>query len=49
MPVTDGDPIPLAVQSVCVHGDTAGAVEMARVIRERLAAAGVTVGSFLAR
>jgi 5-oxoprolinase (ATP-hydrolysing) subunit A len=49
MPVTDGDPIPLAVHSVCVHGDTAGAVEMARVIRERLAAAGVTVGSFLAR
>jgi 5-oxoprolinase (ATP-hydrolysing) subunit A len=47
MPVTDGDPIPLAVQSVCVHGDTAGAVEMARVIRERLAAAGVTVAGFL--
>jgi UPF0271 protein len=48
MPVMDGDPIPLAVHSVCVHGDTAGAVEMARVIRERLAEAGVSVGSFLA-
>jgi UPF0271 protein len=48
MPVMDGEPIPLAVQSVCVHGDTAGAVEMARDIRKRLAAAGVTVASFLA-
>lgn len=47
MPVIGGDPIPLAVQSICVHGDTAGAVDMARVIRNRLQGAGVTFASFL--
>ena len=30
MPVVGGDPIPLAAQSICVHGDSPGAVEMAR-------------------
>jgi 5-oxoprolinase (ATP-hydrolysing) subunit A len=47
MPVLGGDPIPLAVQSVCVHGDTAGAVAMARVVRQRLERAGVTIAPFL--
>lgn len=47
MPVEGGDPVPLAVQSVCLHGDTPGAVGMAREIRARLAAAGVTVAPFL--
>jgi UPF0271 protein len=47
MPVMGGDPIPLAVQSVCVHGDSPGAVQMARVVRQRLEAAGVTVAPFL--
>ncbi len=47
MPVLDGDPIPLAVHSVCVHGDTAGAVEMAGVVRRRLERAGVTIAPFL--
>jgi UPF0271 protein len=47
MPVVGGDPIPLAVQSICVHGDSPGAVAMARVVRQRLAAAGVTVAPFL--
>lgn len=47
MPVIGGDPVRLAVQSVCLHGDTPGAVGMAREVRARLAAAGVTVAPFL--
>lgn len=47
MPVIGGDPVRLAVQSVCLHGDTPGAVGMARGLRARLAAAGVTVAPFL--
>lgn len=47
MPVIGGDPIPLAAHSVCVHGDSAGAVAMARTLRARLDAAGVTVAPFL--
>lgn len=47
MPVIEGAPIPLAAQSVCVHGDTAGAVSMAQVIRRRLSAAGIGVAPFL--
>lgn len=48
MPVVDGAPVPLAAQSVCVHGDGPGAVAMARALRDRLTAAGVTVSPFLA-
>lgn len=47
MPVVDGDPIRLAGQSICVHGDSPGAVEMARQIRARLGAAGVQIAAFL--
>lgn len=47
MPVVGGDPIPLAAQSICVHGDSPGAVGMARDIRAGLAAAGVTIAAFL--
>ena len=46
MPVVDGDPIKLSAQSICVHGDSTGAVEMAREIRERLTAHGVQISSF---
>ena len=46
MPVMDGEPIKLAAQSICVHGDSIGAVEMAREIRERLTAHGVQISSF---
>lgn len=48
MPVIDGDPIPLAAQSICVHGDSPGAVDMAREIRARLAAEGVQLTAFIA-
>lgn len=47
MPVIDGDPIPLAAHSICVHGDGPAAVAMAREIRQRLEADGVTVSAFL--
>ncbi|WP_126974735.1 LamB/YcsF family protein [Frigidibacter oleivorans] len=47
MPVADGPPIPLAAHSVCLHGDTPGAVAMARHLRDRLAQAGHRVAPFL--
>jgi UPF0271 protein len=47
MPVLGGDPIALEAHSVCVHGDTPGAVEMARHIRSRLLAAGLGIAPFL--
>lgn len=47
MPVLDGDPIPLAAQSICVHGDSPNAVQMAQLIRERLTAAGIGLAPFL--
>ncbi|MEV4258037.1 LamB/YcsF family protein, partial [Spirillospora sp. NPDC049652] len=33
-------------RSMCVHGDTPGAVELARRVRAALAAAGVRLGPF---
>jgi UPF0271 protein len=47
MPCLDGGTVRLAVASVCVHSDTAGAVAMARDLRARLAAEGLAVGPFL--
>ncbi|WP_299358848.1 5-oxoprolinase subunit PxpA [uncultured Paracoccus sp.] len=49
MPVIGGDPIELAADSICVHSDTPGAVEMARLLRTRLDDTGVTVAPFLDR
>lgn len=47
MPTVDGPAIPLAVQSICVHGDSPGAVAMARHIRATLTAAGIAFAPFL--
>lgn len=47
MPVLDGPPIRLAAQSICVHGDNPGAVQMAQLIRARLTAAGIGLAPFL--
>ena len=47
MPVVGGDPIPLAAQSICVHGDSPEAVAMAAEIRARLTAAGLPPTPFL--
>jgi len=48
MPVIDGDPIALAADSICVHGDGPSAVAMAQAIQARLTKAGVTLQSFCA-
>lgn len=47
MPTVDGAAIPLEAHSICVHGDSAGAVEMARHVRAGLEAAGINVEPFL--
>jgi UPF0271 protein len=42
----DGGKLTMRADSLCVHGDTPGAVELARRIRESLEAAGVTLAPF---
>ncbi|MBD3006804.1 LamB/YcsF family protein [Streptomyces sp. 5-10] len=42
----DGRRIEVDVRSLCVHGDTPGAAELARRVRSELAAAGVRVAAF---
>jgi UPF0271 protein len=42
----DGTPVRVPVESVCVHGDTPGAGELARAVRGALEAAGAVVGPF---
>jgi UPF0271 protein len=42
----DGTVLPCRVESLCVHGDTPGAVELARRVRAGLEAAGVAVAMF---
>ena len=42
----DGSVLHLQADSICVHGDSAGAVDMARRIREELVAGGVTIAPF---
>lgn len=42
-----GARIEVAARSLCLHGDTPGAVELARRVRERLEASGVQVEAFV--
>ena len=42
----DGSTIPITVESICVHGDSPGAVRIATAVRERLLADGVTLRPF---
>ena len=42
----DGRVVPVAVESVCVHGDTPGAVALAQAVREALGSAGVEIAPF---
>jgi UPF0271 protein len=42
----DGVEIPMVAQTVCVHGDTPGAVEMAKLIRKRLEENAIVVAPF---
>ena len=48
MPTVDGGDVELAVDSICIHGDSAHAVAMARHIRSALAARQLTIAPFLA-
>jgi 5-oxoprolinase (ATP-hydrolysing) subunit A len=43
---TDGGQIPISVESVCVHGDSPGAVQIATAVRDQLKAAGIDTRSF---
>jgi 5-oxoprolinase (ATP-hydrolysing) subunit A len=42
----DGTELHLPIRSLCVHGDTPGAVESARAVRAALDAAGLTLQAF---
>lgn len=43
---SDGSVISVDVESVCVHGDSPGAVQIANAVRDRLLAAGVELAAF---
>ncbi len=43
-----GTKVPVKIDSICVHGDTPSAVEMARKLRQRLTAAGVELQPYTA-
>jgi UPF0271 protein len=43
----DGSTIPITVESVCVHGDSPGAVQIAHAVRDRLLADGVELKPFV--
>ncbi len=43
-----GKRLPLAVETVCIHGDSPGAIAMARAVRSALTAAGVNIAPFSA-
>lgn len=43
----DGSEVRLHAESICVHGDSEGAVQMAAAVRHRLSAAGVRIESFM--
>ncbi len=47
MPVIDGPPIKLAAQSICVHGDSPGSVDMAREVLQQLTAHGIQITGFI--
>jgi UPF0271 protein len=46
VPAITGESVPVVAESVCVHGDSPGAVEMARAVRAALTAAGVDLRPF---
>ena len=46
VPSVEGTAVPISADSVCVHGDTPGAVAIARAVRAALEQAGVAVRAF---
>ncbi|KAB7647601.1 LamB/YcsF family protein [Polymorphobacter fuscus] len=49
MPTVGGDPVALAVDSVCIHGDSPHAVAMARHLRAAFVDRGIAIAPFLPR
>ncbi len=45
----DGTDVPVRAQSLCVHGDSPGAVAMASAVRAALTGAGVEIAPFVVR
>jgi UPF0271 protein len=43
----DGSILKIRAESICVHGDSPGAVAMAAAVKSALGDAGVSIGSFL--
>ncbi|OBB81915.1 hypothetical protein A5760_13200 [Mycobacterium colombiense] len=43
---TDGTQLAMTAESVCVHGDSPGAVQIATAVRDRLEASGIEIGAF---
>lgn len=43
---TDGSPVEVRAESVCVHGDSPGAVQIATAVRDRLRAADIDIRAF---
>lgn len=43
---SDGSTIPIRTESICVHGDSPGAVQIALAVRDRLTVDGVTLAAF---
>lgn len=41
-----GEPVSVTADSICTHGDSPGAVAMARAVRDALREAGVAIGAF---
>lgn len=48
LPAADGTDVTVRADSICVHGDTPGAVELAVSVRRALAESGVDVRPFVA-
>ena len=42
---TDGSPLVIGADTICLHGDTPGAVEHARAIREAFASHGIRISA----
>jgi UPF0271 protein len=42
----DGDVVPISAQTICVHGDTPGAVAMIKAIKSQLEQSGINLKSF---
>lgn len=42
----EGDPIPTRIDTICLHGDTPGALEIAQAVRGALTRAGIAIARF---